>query len=450
MLHCELDLGSVHHTGCLLESTRESQAGSSTLLNEEAPAPSSVFGRAAPALAFPQFRNFFFGSIAANSAQQIVTIATGWLIYDITNDNAVYLAYAGLAIALPGLTLSLFGGAIADRVDLRRLLIGTQVFQAVMAAILTVLAATGIVTAWQILALSFFIGAGQAFNNPARQVVVPQLVNRVALPSAVSLNALTWHGCRVIAPAVGGLVIAFAGVAVAFLFCALGYLAFAFVTNTFTLLPRERRDSRVLKEIGEGLRYIWQFRIFAVLIGLNFCLSFFGISVLQIFPVFAKDVLDVGAEGLGLMFSALGIGSVVGLILATTLASYERRGLLILCGAAVYGVTLIVFSFSPSYPAALVALFFVGGSSQICMNAIQTALHLQAPDHLRGRIMGTYTMTFNMGPLGATQAGALAAVFGAAVAVQVGGAVIIFVGLLLLFANPALRRLQSEPEAVAA
>jgi MFS family permease len=401
-------------------------------------------------MAFPQFRSFFFGSIAANSAQQIVTVATGWLIYDITNDNAVYLAYAGLAIALPGLVLSLFGGAIADRVDLRRLLIGTQIFQAVMAGTLTIVAVAGIVAAGQILVLSFFIGAGQAFGNPARQVVVPRLVDRAALPSAVSLNALTWHGCRVIAPAVGGLLIAFAGVSAAFLFCAVGYLTFAIVARGFQLASFERGDSRVLSEIREGLRYIWQHRIFAVLIGLNFCLSFFGISVMQIFPVFAKVVLDVGAEGLGLMFSALGVGSVVGLIIATKKASYERRGLQILVGAVVYGVTLIGFSLSPSYPAALVALFFVGGSSQICMNAIQTALHMRAPDRLRGRIMGTYTMTFNMGPLGATQAGALAAAFGAAVAVEVGGTVIILVGLLLLLANPALRRLSNESEDVAA
>jgi MFS family permease len=345
--------------------------------------------------------------------------------------------------------LTLFGGAIADRVDLRRLLIVTQVFQAVMAGILTLLTAVGIVAAWQILVLSFFIGAGQAFGNPARQVVVPRLVDRAALPSAVSLNALTWHGCRVIAPAVGGLLIAFAGVSVAFLYCALGYLTFAMVATGFQVASYERGDSRVLGEIGEGLRFIWHHRIFAVLIGLNFCLSFFGISVMQIFPVFAKDVLDVGAEGLGLMFSALGVGSVVGLIIATTMATYERRGLQILIGAVVYGATLIAFSLSPSYATALVALFFVGASSQICMNAIQTALHMRAPDRLRGRIMGTYTMTFNMGPLGATQAGALAAAFGAAVAVEVGGTVIILVGLLLLFANPALRRLSNDAEPVA-
>ena len=403
-------------------------------------------GRVAPALAFKGFRNFFAGSIAANSAQQVLTIAVGWLIYDITNDNAVYLGYAGLAIALPGLFLSLFGGAIADRVDLRKLLVGTQIFQALLAAVLMVLAATGAVLAWHILVISFFVGSGQAFNNPARQVVVPELVDRPALPSAVALNALAWHGTRVIAPAIGGLLIAFAGVAVTFLFCTLGNLIFALVANTFRQRPRERSESHVFREIAEGLSFIWKQRIFATLIGLNFCLSFFGISVFQIFPVFAKDVLDVGAEGLGLMFSAVGAGAVAGLILATGLASFERRGLLILCGAIVYGLALMIFSLSPSYPAALIALFFVGGSSQVCMNALQTALQLRAPDRLRGRIMGTYTITFNMGPLGGMQAGVLAATFGAAVAVEIGAAVIILVAGFLLLSNPMLRRLRTEPE----
>jgi predicted MFS family arabinose efflux permease len=236
---------------------------------------------------------------------------------------------------------------------------------------------------------------------------------------------------------------------VTFFFCAIGYVAFAFVARGFEPQPRKQGDSRVLAEIAEGLQYIWKQRIFTLLIGLNFCLSFFGISIFQIFPVFAKDVLDVGAEGLGLMFSAVGLGAVVGLVLATILADFERRGLLILIGAIVYGVTLLFFSVSPSYPTALVALFFVGGTSQVCMNALQTALQLRSPDRLRGRIMGTYTITFNMGPLGATQAGLIAATFGAAAAVEFGAVVIIVVAAALLLMAPMVRHMRNEPEAAA-
>jgi predicted MFS family arabinose efflux permease len=210
------------------------------------------------------------------------------------------------------------------------------------------------------------------------------------------------------------------------------------------------RSGSVMSQLTEGVGFVATHALFGLLIGLNFFNSFFGISLLQIFPVYADEVLDVGPSGLGLMYSCIGIGSVAGLLLASVLSNYERRGLLILAGAVIYGLSLIAFSLLDTYVAALVALFFVGATSQIYMNAIQTAIQLRVPDQLRGRVMGIYTMTYNMGPLGAVQAGIVAASFGAPASVQVGGMAIILFAILIATMSPRIRKLGSPTEAIAA
>jgi predicted MFS family arabinose efflux permease len=414
-----------------------------------ASAGDSPLARFAPSLAFPQFRDYWITSLTSLSAQQISTIAIGWLIYDITRD-AVYLGYAGLATAIPGIAFSLFGGVFADRVDLRRLMGGTQLFMTALMVFLGLVTAAGIVTPWQILIVAFLTGTASAFNNPARQAVFPQLVDRSALASAVSLNAMSWQGTRVIAPAAGGVLLATAGAAVTFFACAVGFLFFAAVVFKLRFQREASRGGSVMSQLTEGVGFVITNALFGMLIGLNFFNSFFGISLLQIFPVYADEVLDVGPSGLGLMYSCIGVGSVAGLVLASALSNYERRGLVILGGAVIYGLSLIAFSLIDRYAAALFALFFVGATSQIYMNAIQTAIQLRVPDQLRGRVMGIYTMTYNMGPLGAVQAGIVAASFGPPASVQVGGVAIILLAVLIATMSPRIRKLGSPTEAAVA
>jgi predicted MFS family arabinose efflux permease len=184
--------------------------------------------------------------------------------------------------------------------------------------------------------------------------------------------------------------------------------------------------------------------LFVALIGLTFFNSFFGIGLMQLFPLLARKVLDVGHTGLGLMYSCVGIGSILGLILASVLASYPSKGKMILAGAAVYGSVLVLFSFATTYLTALPVLVMMGFCSQIYMVSVQTALQMEVPDQLRGRVMGIYTMTYNMGPLGAAQAGAIAAAVSPAAAILVGGVCIMSMALYLAATNVEVRNLRSD------
>ena len=372
-----------------------------------------------------------------------MTVAQGWLVYDLTG-SPLYLGYVGLATAIPGLFLSLLGGVLADRVDLRRLLIVTQLFVAVMAATLATVTALGVVQPWHVLIIAFLTGSSQAFNNPARQAIFPQLIDRKELMNAVSLNAMSWQGTRIVAPAGGGVLVAVAGSATTFYACAIGYLIFSVIVLGFQLRPPEKQArASLMSDMTEGLRYVSANSLFAVLIGLTFCNSFFGLSLLQIMPVFARDILDVGPSGLGLMFSAVGFGSVLGLVVASTLGHIERKGLVIIAGAVTYGIFLILFSFSTTFAISLALLFTMSIFNQIYMISVQTILQLRMPDGLRGRVMGIYTMTFNLGPLGAIQAGALASAVSPAFAVMIGGSAIIFFALSVAAAKVEIRQLRT-------
>lgn len=404
--------------------------------------PSSGRNLVPPALRHRQYLIFWLSSITALGAQQIAFIGMGWLIYELT-ESAYYIGLAGLAIAVPGITLSLFGGVMADRLELRRLLAQTQYLMTALTVILAVLAMTGIVQPWHILVLAFLTGCSQAFNNPARQAIYPQLVPREDLTSAVALNSMLWQGVRIIAPAAGGIMIAVAGIAATFFACAVGYALFAIVVGVLRVSRPARRDTPIMAAIIEGPKFVLSSSLFTALIGLTFFNSFFGIALLQLFPLFVRETLDVGPTGLGFMYSAIGVGSIGGLALASALTSYPDKGKMILGGGFVYGLVILLFAFATWYPIALLVLFFMGFFSQIYMVSVQTALQMEVPDQLRGRVMGIYTMTYNMGPLGATQGGAIAGLVSPAASILVAGAAISLLAGSLALTNREVRELSS-------
>jgi predicted MFS family arabinose efflux permease len=403
-----------------------------------------------PALRSRQYRNYMLFSLTSLSGQQVVQIAMAWLIYDLT-ESGIYLALLGVCMAVPGIAFSLFGGVMADRLDVRRLLSSTQLFMTGIAAVLFALTAAGLIEPWHVLVAAFLTGAGQAFNNPARQAIYPQLVAREDLSSAVNLNSMVWQSVRILAPAAGGVLIAVAGISVAFFACAAGYLPFALFVRTLDIeRATAARGVRLQDALIEGPRYVLANPLFTALIGLTFFNSFFGTGLFQIFPMIANEVLDVGPSGLGFMYSAMGIGSLTGLILASVFGKNPRTGQIILTCAAMYGFVILLFAVSTVFWAALVALFLMGGTSQFYMVMVQTALQMEVPDELRGRVMGLYTMTYNMGPLGATQSGGIAAAVSPAAALTVGGLAIIALAIYLTVPSSGLRSLRAEREAVAA
>jgi MFS family permease len=309
---------------------------------------------------------------------------------------------------------------------------------------LATLDATHMVQVWHIWVVAFISGTMQAFNNPARQSIFPQLIDRKDLMQAVSVNSMVWQGTRIIAPAAGGIVIAFAGTAAGFYLGGIGCLALALAVSGLKTEnhPRERKES-VVRDLTEGVSFIRANFLFAFLMGMSFFSSFFGNSAQQLMPVFARDILHTGPSGLGFLLSVMGVGSLLGILTAGFLAEYDRKGLMIIGGSAAYGCFLILFGSSSILPLSLVALFLMGASLQLYTITLQSTLQMRVPDELRGRVMGVYGMTYNVGPLGALQSGSIASVFGAPVAVMVSGVAIMAFSLGVASSRSEVRALQA-------
>ena len=403
----------------------------------------AALSRMGVALRYPQYRRYWFSNLAAVSGQQMMILTQGWLIYDLT-ESPLYLGYAGLATAVPAIVLNLVGGVLADRLDQRRIIALGDCVTATLICTIATLTVLDLVQPWHVLVNAFVWGAMQAFMNPARQAIFPQLIDRKDLMNAVSLNSMVWQATRVVAPSLAGLIVATLGTPVAFYVAASGFLTMAVVVLTLKTSPvPAARGTSMVEDLTQGLKFIRGNFIFQFLIGMTFFNSLFGSAVFQLMPVFARDVLDVGAAGLGFLLSASAVGSITGVVIIGALSQFERKGLLVVGGATAYGLALLVFAGSTMFVVSAVAIAFVGLFNQIYMVAVQTTLHMRVPDELRGRVMGVYGMTYNLGPLGALQAGAVAAAFSAPVAVAVGGIAIISFSLGVALSTREVRQLQA-------
>ncbi len=405
-----------------------------------------------PAFRYPAYRAYWFGMLCSVGGFQMFRVAQGWLVYELTG-SPLYLGYALAANAVPGIFFNLFGGVFADQLDKRILIMTTQGFTGLLVATLGALTLLDLVAVWHILVIAFLSGGVEAFDTPARQALYPHLINRRAMPSAVALNSSIWQGTRIIAPAVAGFIIDLVNTGASFLVAAVGFAVMTGVMASLRIpaIPQGAAGNPV-RAMLEGVTFIRRNGVFSFLIGMTFFNSFFGMAYVMLMPVFAVDVLEVGARGQGFLLGVGGVGSLV-----TTLwlgarsggGSPGHRGWRIIGGAALFGLSLVAFGltahFLRSYPLALALMALLGCSNSVYMISIQSSLQLLVPDQMRGRVMGFYGMTWSIMPLGGLVAGALASVafIGATFAVAIGGlAVVAFAVGPGLFAG---RRLTAAP-----
>jgi len=265
--------------------------------------------QALSALKHRNYRLYWMGSLASIIGFSIMMLAQSWLVYDLT-ESPLYLGLVGLSTAVPTIAFTLFGGILADRIDRRRLLILTQAASGIAIFILATLTATGLVQVWHILALAAIMGAIQAFDLPTRQAMVPDLVERKDLMNAIALTSTIWQASRIVGPAVAGLLIGLAGLAACFYLTSFGYLVMILALTRLQLAKTERAANResMLRNLREGLGFIRNSPVFYSLIGMTFFNSLFGMSYVTLMPIFARDILEVGEVGLGLLMSASGVG----------------------------------------------------------------------------------------------------------------------------------------------
>ena len=401
------------------------------------------------ALRHSSFRRFWMGMVASVLGFQIMTVAQGWLIYDLT-DSKLALGYVGLAAGLPAIALNLFGGVIADKVNQRRLLIVTQITSSMGMLALATLTLTGLVEPWHIIASAFLIGSVQAFDTPTRQSLFPHLIDREDMLNAVALNSMVWQGTRVIGPAIGGIIIGTRlGVAPGFFAPFLGFLIMAVMIATLRLPPIQRaKGASLFHDMAQGINFVRTNTIFAFLISMTFFNSIFGMSYIFILPVFARDIFEVGTSGLGVLHGASGFGAVLGTLITASLGNFQRKGWLILGGAVLFGTFLILFAVTGSlfkfFPLSLVFIFCAGMSTSIYMITIMSTLQMMVPNELRGRVMGIYGMTWSLLPVGAMQSGAVAEYTSAPLAVAIGGAAVIFFAIVMGLSVRQVRTLSPQ------
>ena len=398
-----------------------------------------------PAMRYPSFRAFWFGMVASVSGFQILRFGQFWLIFEIT-DSPLALGYVGLANGVPAILLNLFGGVAADRVDQRRLIMWAQAIIAVLIFGLATLTLLEMVKVWHLLTMAFLAGAIEAFDQPARRALFPHLIDRRDMMSAVAMNSAVWPGTRIMAPAVGGIIIAIFGTATAFYVSGVGFLVMAVVVY-FLTVPHVagRTRSSTFQDLKEGLTFVGKSSIFSCLIALTFFNSFFGMAYIPLMPIFAVDILKVGADGQGWLMGIGGIGSLITSIWFAAKGSGASKTLLIIGGGIMSGLSVIAFALTSewvgSFILAMALMFVVGVFNTMQNTALQASMQILVPDHIRGRVMGLYGMTYNIRPLGGMQAGALAGLITAPFAIAIGGLAVVVFALASALASRDLRRL---------
>jgi MFS family permease len=393
------------------------------------------------ALRHRNYRLFFAGQGISLIGTWLTRVAMSWLVYRLTH-SAAMLGIVGFAGQIPTFFLAPFAGVLIERWSRHRVLVWTQVLAMVQSALLAVFALTGTITVWHILVLGMFQGFINAFDTPARQTFVVEMVEaREDLPNAIALNSSMVNGARLIGPSIGGILIAMVGEGWCFAADAVSYLAViaSLLAMRLAVTPPRPGKARVLTELAEGFRYLETApRIRRTLLLLAF-VSLTGVPYMVLLPIFAGDVLHGGANTLGILMAATGAGAVSG---ALWLAS--RRGTaglvrtMTLAGCT-FGVALLAFGLARSIWLSVPFLVLAGAGMMVHFAGGNTLIQTEVSDDKRGRVMSFYTMAFfGMMPLGSLAAGLLGAHIGAPATVACGGAATLIA--VLLFAKSASRQ----------
>lgn len=390
------------------------------------------------ALRHRNYQLFFGGQLVSTIGTWMQSIAQPWLVYDLTH-SALLVGLVLAAQNLPMLVAGSLGGLVADRFPKRAVLQVTQAAFTLPALFLFAISAAGVATYPLIIAAAFAWGIVQVVDVPTRQAFAIEMVGRDDLMNAIALNSSIWNSAAVLGPSLAGVLIATMGIPLCFLLNAVSYLAailaLALMSNLPSLLPEQARQS-MWQRVVEGARYVRCDPMVGVMLAVVCAFSLFAMNNrLTLLPLFADQVLGAGATGFGFLMGATGLGALTGaltLAVAPQLDSGRRQFWVGVCWA----VLLLAFSFSTSYPVSLLLLYLVGVSQMWFMAAANTRIQMVTPDRLRGRVMAFYAQAvMGMGPIGATQAGALASLFGAPFAMAVGAAI----ALSLLVAVRLLR-----------
>lgn len=396
------------------------------------------------ALSYPNFRLWFFGQITSLFGTWMQATAQGFLVYELTRSPA-YLGYVTFAAGLPSWLFMLVGGVAADRISRRTLMVITQTVMMILAFILAALTFSGVVQPWHIILMAFLLGTANAFDAPARLALAPDLVDRQDLTNAIALNATMFNAATVLGPTIGSLVYAAFGPAWCFMINGLSFIA-VIVALLMMNLPKSTQPLQphpsAFKEIKQGFGYVLAQPVIMALMGVVLMTTTFGFSFVPLLPAWSVEVLGGDVRTNGLLYSARGLGALIGALSIASLGRFNFRGRLLSIGMFLFPALLLVFSFLRWLPLALLSLAGVGAALVLVMNLANSLVQTNTSDELRGRVTSIYTLTFfGFMPLGALLVGQIAEHTSAPLAVQIGSIVLIAFAFLTWAFFPKLRHL---------
>jgi MFS family permease len=401
--------------------------------------------RAFGALRHPNFRLFWFGAAIYHIATWMLQVAQNWLIYDLTG-SALAVGLTGLFLSVPFVAMSLYAGTVIDRTDRRKALIWISLGNLIIVVAIGLLVWAGWIQVWHIYASSVGTALLGAFESPARGALLPHLVPRADLMTAVSLHSVLRRGTQIVGPALGGIALAGFGVTGSYFLNAGGLLVLLLCLFAMRVpnAVGESTHTNPIDAIGEGLSYVRTHAVIGPLLAMETVMSFFG-SFNPMLVVFAREVFLLGPQGYGLLQSTSGLGTVLGSLGLTLIGNVTHKGRLLLGAAIVYGASVVAFAFTPWFPLAA-ALLICSGAADIINGATRlTIVQLLAPGQMRGRVMSLHAIsTRGMGPLGGFQLGATASFIGVQSAVALGGFVCIVIASLVAWRVRAVRQFTGD------
>jgi MFS family permease len=414
----------------------------------ESPAVEMIVERKTGRVGAFQSRNFrllWTGLIIANSGSWMATTAEGWLVTDMASGNAsVIIGLIALAFALPMFGLIMIGGAVADRFPRMRMLWIVQCCYLTFSTTLAVVTLLDLIQIWMLIVYSFLNGLVLAFDSPARNALLPDLVPKEDLAGAVSLNSAAYSGAALIGPAIAGALIPIIGVGGVYAFNALSVIAVLVALTRMRNVPEhavnKQTQGNVWTSIKRGVHFARESRIILGVLAVSVVSGIFARSYSPLLVIFAREEFHVGSFKFGLMVAAPGIGTLLAAFMIASRKDMGQRGKKLWIFVSALAVVLMIFAIMPWYIGALPMLIITGFCVTLTAATMATIIQLQTPPELRGRIMSIYMMTLIAVPsVGTLMNGAVADVIGVRVAVFSGAVIVLLVVALLFFRNPQLR-----------
>ena len=382
---------------------------------------------------YREFRLLWFGACTSSIGTWMQIVAQSWLVLSISG-SAFLLGLDGFLGQIPILLFSLIGGVIADRIDRRRVLLGSQYVQMTCAFVLTLLIAFKLIRVWHILSLSFVVGCAQAFGGPAYQALVPMLVEKEDLPNAIALNSIQFNLARVIGPMLGGLALTGLGAAWCFALNGVSFIAviISLLLLSIKFVPQKTAES-ILTGVKQGIGFVRNQGAMVGLIALAFCMTALAIPMITFLPVFAKDVFHRGPATFTILLSCSGAGSVTGALIVAAMGNIQNKGRVALLMLLLLGGGMAGFALSKSVVGSCVLLFVAGAALMGVFSMISSLVQLITANEMRGRVMSVYNVAFRGGmPLGSLATGWLVPIFSAPHVLAANGFLLVVLGFYFL------------------